>query len=145
MPVIIGKKPIIETKPFEDFALGLSLPIQIGNTAFNQNFKTIDQIRSNIRNLLLTKRGERLMQPNFGSGLQELLFEFEDDNFSEKIETAITNAVTQWIPNVEIDQIEVDISDALKDTNTVNVKLTFRVAGTNNTGVLDLNLSEQQI
>jgi hypothetical protein len=34
MAIILGKKPIIETKEYEDYAVGLSLPIQITNVAF---------------------------------------------------------------------------------------------------------------
>ena len=76
MAIVLGQKLVQDTKKFDDFAIGITLPIQIGNTAFNQSFKTAEQASSNIKNLLLTKRGERIMQPNFGSGLQELLFEF---------------------------------------------------------------------
>ena len=45
----------------------------------NKNLTTFDQSRSNLKNLLLTKKGERVLQPNFGSGLQDLLFEPIDD------------------------------------------------------------------
>ena len=80
MAIVLGKKMMIDSKQFEDYAIGITLPIQIGNNAFNQSFKTADQAKSNIKNLLLTKKYERLMQPQFGSGLQELLFEFKTQN-----------------------------------------------------------------
>ena len=89
MAIVLGKKMMIDSKQFEDYAIGITLPIQIGNNAFNQSFKTADQAKSNIKNLLLTKKYERLMQPQFGSGLQELLFEINDEEFAEKIENTI--------------------------------------------------------
>ena len=56
--------------------IGLTLPFQIGkNGYFEQSYDTFTQIKSNITNLLRTKKGERRMNPNFGSGLQEYLFE----------------------------------------------------------------------
>ena len=93
MAIVLGQKLVQDTKKYEDHAIGITLPIQIGNTAFNQSFTTFEQAKSNIKNLLLTKKGERIMQPNFGSGLQELLFDFNDDTLSEKIEETITNSL----------------------------------------------------
>jgi len=106
------------------------LPIQIGNTAFNQSFTTKEQVSSNIKNLLLTKKGERLLQPNFGSGLQELLFDFNDDRLAIKIEEIITESITNWLPYVDIRQIDVAQSNENKDRNQVEISITFGVANT---------------
>ncbi len=76
MAIVLGQRKVKDLKEFEDYAIGITLPLQIGNTAFNQSFKTIDQVKTNIKNLLLTKKRERVMQPNLGSGLQELLLKF---------------------------------------------------------------------
>jgi phage baseplate assembly protein W len=141
MAVILGQKVVKDTVEFNDYAIGISLPIQIGNVAFNQTFQTIDQVKSNIKNLLLTKRGERVMQPEFGSGLQEVLFEFNDDDLSEKIETTITTAIERWIPSVSIESILVESTDTLKDSNQVNISLTFRVNGNQNVQNVTFNVN----
>ena len=141
MAIILGQKVVKDTVEFNDYAIGISLPIQIGNVAFNQTFQTIDQIKSNIKNLLLTKRGERVMQPEFGSGLQEVLFEFNDDDLSEKIETTITTAIERWIPSVSIESILVESTDTLKDSNQVNISLTFRVTGNQNVQNVTFNVN----
>ena len=141
MAVILGQKVVKDTIEFNDYAIGISLPIQIGNVAFNQTFQTIDQVKSNIKNLLLTKRGERVMQPEFGSGLQEVLFEFNDDDLSEKIEETITTAINRYIPSVSIESIVVESTDALKDSNQVNISLTFRVSGNQNVQSVTFNVN----
>ena len=70
----LSKKVVIDTEEFNDYAVGLSLPLKNGDGGFfEQNLTTFDQARSNLKNLLLTKKGERVLQPNFGSGLQDLL------------------------------------------------------------------------
>ena len=71
MAIVLGSKIVKDTKEYNDYALGISLPIQIGDVAFNQTFKTIDQVKTNIKSLLLTKRFERLMQPELGSGYRK--------------------------------------------------------------------------
>ena len=55
----LNKKIVIDTEEFNNFAVGITLPIQRGNEGyFRQSFRTFDQIRSNLKNLLLTKRGK---------------------------------------------------------------------------------------
>ena len=133
MAVLLGQKMVKDTIAYNDYAIGITLPLQIGNTAFNQSFKTIDQVRTNIKNLLLTKRKERVMQPELGSGLQELLFDFNDDFLGDKIEEVITNSMEKWLPYVTIEQIDVRQTNQLKDTNNVEISLTFSI--TNNVGM----------
>ena len=140
MAIVLGQKLVQDTKKFDDYAIGITLPIQIGNTAFNQSFKTAEQASSNIKNLLLTKRGERIMQPTFGSGLQELLFDFNDDTLAGKIEETINLAIEDWLPYITIDTINVEASDYDKDTNTVNVSLTFAVLGNPDLNTVTFNV-----
>jgi phage baseplate assembly protein W len=130
MAIVLGQKLVQDTATFQDYAIGITLPIQIGNTAFNQSFTTKEQVSSNIKNLLLTKKGERLLQPNFGSGLQELLFDFNDDRLAVKIEEIITESITNWLPYVDIRQIDVAQSNENKDRNQVEISITFGVANT---------------
>jgi phage baseplate assembly protein W len=127
MAIVLGQRKVKDLKEFEDYAIGITLPLQIGNTAFNQSFKTIDQVKTNIKNLLLTKKRERVMQPNLGSGLQELLFDFNDDTLAEKIEQTITDAIQTWLPYINIEEINVQQSNELKDSNRVGISLSFTV------------------
>ena len=133
MAVLLGQKMVKDTIAYNDYAIGITLPLRIGNTAFNQSFKTIDQIKTNIKNLLLTKRKERVMQPELGSGLQELLFNFNDDFLGDKIEEVITNSMEKGLPYVTIEEIDVRQTNELKDTNSVEISLTFSI--TNNVGM----------
>jgi phage baseplate assembly protein W len=130
MAIVLGQKLVQDTKKYEDHAIGITLPIQIGNTAFNQSFTTYEQAKSNIKTLLLTKKGERVMQPNFGSGLQELLFDFNDDLLSGKIEETITTALETWLPYIVVQQINVQQSNDNKDKNTVGISISFNVRNT---------------
>ena len=89
MAVILGQKPVQDTKEYEDYAIGITLPINISNTAFAQSFTTLEQVKTNIKSLLLTKKYERVMQAELGSGLQEVLFQFNDDDLASTIENTI--------------------------------------------------------
>ena len=127
MAVELGSKIVKDTQSFNDYAIGISLPIQITNTAFEQTFQTSEQVKSNIKNLLLTKKGERILQPEFGSGLQALLFEPNVDDFEGRIEDTINESLEQWLPYVTAEEIEVDSSDTSRDNNRINVSVKFRI------------------
>ena len=67
------------------------------------------------------------MQPNFGTGLHSLLFEQIDDTFESRVQETITKNVNYWLPYVNIKNIDVEMTDELKDQNRVNLNLEFTV------------------
>ena len=119
---------------FDNHAYGITYPVRTGSTMFESTYNLVDAASSNIRNLLLTKKGERIMQPEFGTGLHQLLFEPMDDEFESKVQKAIIESVNFWLPYVTIDEIEVDMSPEMKDRHRANLKLIFRVGDS-----IDLN------
>lgn len=141
MAVELGSKIVKDTQSFNDYAIGISLPIQITNTAFEQTFQTSEQVKSNIKNLLLTKKGERILQPEFGSGLQSLLFEPNVDDFESRIEDTINESLEQWLPYVTAEEIEVDSSNELRDNNRINVSVKFRIG--NNADLNEVTFTAQ--
>jgi phage baseplate assembly protein W len=127
MAILLGKKRVLDTKEYNDYAIGITLPLQIGNSAFNQSYTTTEQLRTNIKSLLLTKKYERIMQPNLGSGLQELLFEQNTEDLPDRIEQTINDSINNWLPYVSIDSIDIQQSNELKDSNRVDVSIKFRL------------------
>ena len=129
MAYVIGRKVIKDTEEeFDSFAYGITLPIKRGNTGyFEQAFTSYEQAKTNLKNLLLTRKGERIMQPNFGTGLHSLLFEPMTDEYESKLRDTITRNVSYWLPYINIKDIEVEMTDELKDKNQANLYLQFTV------------------
>lgn len=127
MAIILGQKLVKDTETYNDYAIGITLPIQITNVAFNQSFTTREQVRSNIINLLKTKRGERVMQPEFGIGLESILFEQIDEDTQIRIQREIETTIATWLPYVVIEDLIVNISDELRDRNTIDISLSFSI------------------
>jgi phage baseplate assembly protein W len=126
MAVIVGQYILTgNNKSISDYAIGLSLPLQMGSATFKQTYDNLEQLKSNVKNLLLTNKGERLGLPTFGCGLQSLLFEPNDEELEEKIYNTIENAVNYWLPQLLIDSIEITSEDTDKDNNTINVSIVF--------------------
>ena len=126
----LNRKIVIDTEEFNNFAVGITLPIQRGEDGyFRQSFRTFDQIRSNLKNLLLTKKGERIFQPEFGSGLHDLLFNPATEKFEEDLENTINDAIAQWLPYIVVEDINIDISKEQTDNNQAKVSLKFKQEG----------------
>jgi phage baseplate assembly protein W len=141
MAIVLGNKLVKDTKQYNDYAIGITLPIQNGTGGyFNQSFITSEQIKSNIKNLLLTKKYERVMQPELGSGLQELLFEFNDEGLADKIENTITTSLQKWLPFISVEDIKIEQTNELKDSNTINVEIKFRIGDNINLDTVTFNV-----
>jgi len=114
-----------------DIRIGVTLPFVRDNKTgwFDQSFTTLDAAKSNLRNLLLTMKGERLMQPNFGTDLMKLVFEQDDGTLIDRIRTTIITAVDFWLPYLNLNTIEVNNNVETDDMNfnRINVKLVFSI------------------
>ena len=88
--------------------IGLTVPFVDGsNGYFQQSFDTDTQIKMNLMNFLKTRRGERRMMPDFGTRLYEVIFEQDTTNLNEIIKDIISNEISEWIPQVSIQNIDV--------------------------------------
>jgi phage baseplate assembly protein W len=142
MPVILGNRSSMVLPPTSRAAtprtLGVTLPMQIGGTVFNMSTTYVDQVKTNIRSLLLTQKGERVMQPNLGSDLYSALFSQSDDIFENRLETVIEDAIQMWLPSVNVVDVLVDTSKI--ELNSISLSITFRLLNSNETNTVDIQI-----
>lgn len=128
MAFVLNKKIVKDTEEYSNYAYGITLPVKRGNTGyFEQAFSSFEQAKSNLRNLLLTKQGERIMQPNFGTGLHSLLFEQMTSQLERDLEETIVKSVGYWLPYINVKDIEVTMTDEMKDMHRAEIYVTFTV------------------
>lgn len=109
-----------------DTGIGLSLPIQkAGNGYFGVTYENSEQVKHNLKNLLLTRKGERLMQPDLGTSLHEKVFEPNTATLALEIEDEIKSAIEKWLPYVVIHEIVVDRRNEYIDANKVLVDIKY--------------------
>lgn len=65
------------------------------------------EVRANLIHLLLTKKGSRYFLPDFGTRIYEYIFDQNDMVSWNLIESEIRDAVKTYIPNLDINSIEV--------------------------------------
>ena len=103
----INKQSPLDLDP--DIGVGLSFPLNPASQDFQVTLTTIDQAKHNLRNLLLTMKGERPLLPDFGTNLHRIIFEqnFANNEMVKFIENEIKSAVKKWLPYIGISQIDV--------------------------------------
>jgi phage baseplate assembly protein W len=122
----LEKSFVIDT---QNKSVGLALPLGSSNNGyFAVNYTTKDQIKTNLKNLILTEPGERACNPNFGTPLRKFIFEqYEEGIFENNIEDAITMAINKYLPYINIDSIIFDNSNDNKDKHLINLELKYSI------------------
>jgi phage baseplate assembly protein W len=104
----------------------LSPVYSTGNSVFNSTYTTVDQIKSNLINYILTNKGERVLNPNFGGNIRAFIFENITESNLRALEIKLTNDITSNFPSVNI------ISIALTPTyeqNAIQLDIVYSIYG----------------
>jgi phage baseplate assembly protein W len=103
----------------KDVAIGVTLPFGKPSGLFQLSYTTEEQAISNLKSLLLTRKGERVFQPNFGSDVYSLMFENINAGLSEMLTETLTEDINFWLPYIIIDDINIEV---IEDRNYVSTK-----------------------
>jgi phage baseplate assembly protein W len=136
MAIELGKVNVtdLSENDYKILGIGINKSSNKGGI-FSVNYTTLTQARENLKNLILTKKGERLLNPTFGCDIWKVLFEQLDGNLIEnQIETSILDAVSIWLPYLSIDEIIFDYDDNDIDNNRIGLDIKFSLISNPNLG-----------
>lgn len=115
--------------------IGVTLPLRLGNTGyFEQSFDTLTQVKTNFINLILTRKGERVHQPDFGCGIHDYLFEQLTPENIEGARLSVIAAVDKWLPFLELVAFELDEDTETLDQNKIRLYVGYRLRKNPNIG-----------
>ena len=120
-------------------AVGVKLPLG-GDPVFSLSYTTEEQAISNLKNLLLTRKGERPFQPEFGADIYSLLFEQISVELSTELEDSLRSDIEYWLPYIIIDEINIITNE---DYNRVDISLKVKVTEQGANVVINILVSEQ--
>ena len=108
-------------------AVGVNLPFS-GPGVFTPNYLTSQAIKNNIINYFLTNPGEIIMNPTFGGGLRDYIFEQIAEDTLDFLKQDVEQKLEKYFPSVIINSLDVLRND---DDNSVIVQLKYSVANSN--------------
>ena len=116
-----------------------------------------EMVRQNLKNLLLTNPGERMMDPDFGVGMKRYLFEQHGVNTYSEIYAKSQEQVEKYMPFVTLEKMEFFGPDGLwatdtgtassppqnpnSDPNRLQIKMFFTITPIDEIGTLDLDFA----
>ena len=118
--------------------VGVSLPFT-GPGVFNITYETKDAIKTNMINFFLTGAGERFLNPTFGSGLRNLLFDQLTQDKIDQIKSVIQECFSVYFPRVVTTDMQLN---AQPDTNTVYFTMSYTISETNIEDSLVINFEQ---
>ena len=116
-------------------AIGINIPFSV-DEVFSQNYQTKDAIKNNIINFMLTGKGERFMNPTFGSNIRNLLFENVNEESLDAIAVSLREELQVYFPQILINELQIN---PLLDSNSINVQFKYQIRFTNIAESISIN------
>jgi phage baseplate assembly protein W len=114
---------------------GWAMPVALDpRTGFVATVAYEEDIRQSILIILETAPGERVMRPNFGCGIHELVFAAVDSTTVQRIRSTVEEALRRC--EARIDVLAVNVDEAATSEGNLLVEIDYRVRNTNQLGNL---------
>jgi phage baseplate assembly protein W len=125
--------------------LSVALPLKVSDTfgAYDMitNFESL--ANQNLKMLLLTCPGERVMDTVFGVGLRRMLFESNTTDTYARIDSRIREQVQRYLPFIKIEKIDFLVPEGSPDLfpHTVNLKMYYQIIPLSSFAVLEVDVA----
>ena len=117
--------PIDEDERF----VGILLPMSNSGFGYFAPSKTTREAAfTNIKNLIMTMKGERPMQPEFGCDIHSHIFDPIGEDLNIRIDGAIRDAIAEWLPYIVVEDVIVNTKNADKDNNRIRITLKYSIS-----------------
>lgn len=120
-----------------------SLPLTLNpSNGFTNNQTVIEVVQQNLKMLLLTSPGERIMDPNFGVGMRRFLFEQNNGQTHSQIKTKIKRQVSEYMSYIEIEDVIFahEANNSMIKSNGLLITIKFFISPVGIHGSLGLEL-----
>ena len=127
----------------DDFYIGVQFPLSYGGTYgfFNQSKTLFEQVKSNIRNLILTNHFEKPFHPEIGSGVRDMLFENMTPVTAHILARKIEDVILNFEPRARLVGVR---AEPILDRNTYEVTIEFYVVN-QPTELVDLSVMLERL
>lgn len=108
--------------------IGLGIALSETSPIFKTIYNTTTQAKENLKTLLLTRKGERYMEPNFGTDLLGIVFQQNVAELKQIITDVITNPISYWLPYINVEDLTIiTAEDDPELQHNVKITLVFSV------------------
>ena len=110
--------------------VGWTAPVELTDNGQIKVARYEDSVRQSIWMILGTAKGERVMRPDFGCGIHELVFAPNNLGTVGKIVSDVRDALIEWEPRIDV--LDVDTIPDRAQPNVILIQVNYQVWTTNN-------------
>ncbi len=110
--------------------VGWTSPVKLDKTGQIEMARYEDCVRQSIWTILSTAYGERLMRPDFGCGIQNLVFATNSAGTIGQVVSSVRQALIQWEPRIDL--LDVDAYPDAAQPNRLLIQINYQIRTTNN-------------
>ena len=122
----------------DSVGVGVDLPFS-ATAVFSTTYTTKDATKANLINFFLTNKGERYLNPLFGSDIRLLLFENVNEDSVVELKARIGKELKLFFPRVQPTTFEISGDP---DSNTLRVYLKYQILNTNVEDEILININQ---
>ncbi len=108
---------------------GWSFPVNVDSSGAIQTAAYEESVRQAIWIILGTSKGERVMRPDFGCGIYDLVFELNSASAAGQAAQAVRDALLDYEPRIDVRNVQVQPDDS---GSALLIDIDYEVRATNN-------------
>jgi uncharacterized protein len=114
----------------EFLGVGWQFPLQTDEKGKIAMARYEESIRQAIWMILGTAKGERVMRPDFGCGIHDLVFAVNSAGTAGRVAGEVRRALIEWEPRIDLENVTATSGDSR--SNQLLIDIEYRVRATNN-------------
>tara|TARA_R100001015_G_C4635196_1_gene203999 strand:+ start:10515 stop:10916 length:402 start_codon:yes stop_codon:yes gene_type:complete len=125
---------------------GPSWPLKNGEKdLFQMNDDLKSQIKFELKNLLLTSKGENISNVDYGVGIRRYLFEQNIESTRQSIILNISEQVKKFMPYIRLNKISVTASPTDIDSNSLSIKIDYSIPRKIEQDIFEINVKPETL
>jgi uncharacterized protein len=108
---------------------GLKFPLQVNAHGAIATARHEERVAESIALILQTAQGERIMRPNFGCGIHQLVFEPNNDRTQGRVAQLVRRALVDLEPRIDV--LDVRVESVPTEPNLLLIRVDYRIRSTN--------------
>jgi phage baseplate assembly protein W len=108
---------------------GWRFPISLDDAGAIAEAREEDKVRQSIEIILRTAPGERVMRPDFGCGIHDLVFDTVSGAMVGRVATVVASALATWEPRIDV--LNINPQQDTEDPTRLLIEINYRLRSSN--------------
>lgn len=134
---------IVENRSKAFLGIGWAFPVQFSSADLQVSISTYEEnVNQGIDLLLQTPVGGRMMNPDFGSGLQQFFFKEINETMLGDLSNVVKSTLIEYESRITVESVDAEVKDQFEGLINVTIIYTFNQTNTRHNYVFPFYINE---